>query len=348
MSSVFIRLVVSFTFLVPVQVPPPTEEEPLDEPVRLELPLATKVSAELRAATTIVPVGSPVDVEFVIRNRTNEPVTLAVPGALQATTPPEDGFGLPIEHVFSGINYRALEISAETDPQMGHRVTRKPRYPVAPITLAPFASVGLRFDVARFYPGLHQPGVYQLSWRPYAAALDSAPLTIKVVSYRQAVIETDQGAMTMRFLYDKAPRHVDAFLELADQRFYNNSWFHTLYPNQFIVGGCPIGDGSGKRPDGVTLDPEFNDVPFDVGTVGMALLEGDPKSASCQFFICLSRQAGWDGKYTALGRIEGPESLATLAKIGQLPVDENHQPTTPLKIKSITIVEAPYFSRRAE
>lgn len=310
-----------------------------------EAPLSSQVRAELRLDKTIFPVGSPILAEFVVRNLTSEHITLNVPGALKAKTRPEYGMGLPFEHVFSGINYRALEIVSEHDPLMGHRVSRKPQYPVPPITLAPYASVGLRFDITRFYPGLHQSGIYEFVWKPYGGAIESPPLTIKVVAYKQVIIQTDQGAMTAQLLYDKAPKHVENFLELVERRFYNGTSFHTLYPNQFILGGCPEGDGTGKRPDGATLEPEFNDTPFDLGTLGMALIEGNPQSASCQFFICLSRQPGWDQHYTAFGQIRGPESLATLRRLGQLPSDDQRRPIAPLKIKNITVANVPYVPR---
>ena len=72
----------------------------------------------------------------------------------------------------------------------------------------------------------------------------------------------------------------------------------------------------------------------------MALIEGDESSGSCQFFICLADQPGWKGRYTAFGRIQGPQSLAVLRKLGAVAVDENHQPLKPLKIKRITITPA--------
>jgi len=312
------------------------------------LPLASMVRAELRLEKASVPIGSPVVIEFVIQNLTGESVSLAVPGAAKGKEDPSFGMGLPLEHVFSGVNYRALEIVAEENPRMGDRVTRKPERPVPPLTLAPYATIGLRFDVARFYPGLHQAGLYELSWKPYGGAIAAKPVMLEVVSYKQAVIETDYGTMTMQFLYDKAPRHVANFIELAEQRYYNGKAFATVYPGQFILGGCPAGDLSAKRPDGQCLAPEFNDVPFEAGVVGMALIEGDPHSASCQFFICLNDQPGWNGQYTAFGKIQGPKSLATLRKLGAVAVDENHQPVKPLKIKSITITPALFTPRVAE
>lgn len=311
-------------------------------------PLSSQIRVLLRADRAIVPVGSPVMLEFSVQNRTKDAITLSVPGALKGAENPAYGMGLPLEHVFSGPEFRGLEIASESNPKMGDRVTQKPQYPVPPITIAPFGAVGLRFDVSRFYPGLHQSGTYELRWRPYGGEVESPPLTIRVVSFKQAVIETDAGVMSMSLFYDKAPRHVENFIELANQRFYNGKRFHMLFANQFMLGGCPNGDGTGKRPDGLTIPAEFNDAPFEFGTVAMALIEGDPNSASCQFFICLADQPAWRGKYTAFGKITGPESLSTLRRIGEMPTDVDRRPIKPIIIKSISIVEAPYLARTAD
>ncbi len=308
--------------------------------------LSNSIRVELRAPRTTVPVGSEVIVEFVVQNLTDEPVSLTVPGALEGQERVDLGMGLPLEHVFSGEYYRGLEVASEMNPRLGDRVMRRPTYPVPPITLAPFSSVGLRFDVARFYPGLHQSGIYRLHWRPYGGAVETAPLIIEVVQYKQVVMETEHGPLTVHLLYDKAPRHVANFLELVERRFYNGKTFHTIYPNQFLLGGCPEGTGTGKRPDGLCLLPEFNDTPFDLGTVGMALIESDVNSASCQFFICLSRQPAWDGRYTAFARVQGPTSLATLRRLGSTAVDQEHRPPQPLVIKSMSAVDAPYAWRQ--
>lgn len=307
--------------------------------------LASKVHAAIRTPRVIVPVGGEVIVEFTVTNLTDKPVKLTVPGTREARE--MDAMGLPLEHVFSGVNYRALSIVSESNPRMGDRIMRKPDYPVPPVTLAPFGSIGLRFDVARFYPGLHQAGLYELQWRPYFGALNSEPLLIEVVQYKQAVMETNHGSLVIDLFYDKAPTHVTNFLELTEQRFYNGKTFHAVHPSQFIIGGCPNNDGTGKRPDGVCIPPEFNDTPFELGTVGMAIIESDPTSASCQFFICLSRQPAWDGRYTAFGKVRGPESLATLRKLGSVEVDDERRPVNPLIIKSISTISAPHAASRS-
>ncbi|RIK65117.1 MAG: hypothetical protein DCC65_13110 [Planctomycetota bacterium] len=315
--------------------------EPIS-PLSPDRPLPGVIRAELRPEKAVVPVGGRVIVEFAIYNMTDEKVTLSVPGALVGRERADFGLGLPLEHVFSAPEFRALEISSEESPDMGDRVMRKPEFPIPPITLAPFGVAGLRFDVARFYPGLHQAGIYQLRWRPYGGAIEAPPVTITVVPYKQVLLETEFGTMTLQLLYEKAPRHVANFLELVERRFYNGKVFHHVMPNQFILGGSPDGFGEGKRPDGLTLPPEFNDTPFELGTVGMALLPGDENSGSCQFFICLSRQPGWDGRYTAFAQISGPQSLAILRRLGEVQTDEDHRPVNPLVIKSASVIDAPY------
>lgn len=307
-------------------------------PATPEAPLASRVRAVLRADQATIPAGGPVMIEFVLQNLTSEPVELKVPGALASKEPSDYGMGLPLEHVFSGTRFRALEVTSELNPQLGDRVVRKPQYPVPMVKLAPFGTIGLRFDVTRFYPALHQAGIYVLNWRPYGGELETGPVTIQVISYKEAVIDTDMGRMRMQLLYNKAPKSVDNFIELVEQRFYNNRLIHTVVPGNFLLTGCPNDNGTGKRKDGKTLEPEFNDTPFELGTVAMALIEGDPRSGSSQFFVSLTRLPSWDGQYTAFGKIVGPESLAVLQRIGSVPVDENQRPRQPIKIRSITIV----------
>ncbi len=325
----------------------PTVDTPAEPPV-VAKPLSASIRASLRTDQTVVPVGSPVFVEFVLQNRSNEPVTLSVPDAIEGKPRLHDGMGLPLEHVYSGAGFRGLAIATEANLRMGDRVSMKPQYPVPPITIAAFGTVGVRFDVARHYPGLHQSGTYVLSWKPYGGVLETKPLTIKVVAYKQAIIETNLGAMRMDLFYGKAPQHVENFLELANQRFYNGKTFHMVVANQFLLGGCPNGDGTGKRADGATLKPEINDTPFRFGTVGMAIIEGDANSGSCQFFICLADQPSWKGRYTAFGRIRGPESEKTLRKLSGVRVGEDRSPLQKLTIKNIAITDAPFVPRQLD
>lgn len=160
---------------------------------------------------------------------------------------------------------------------------------------------------------------------------------------KQATIETDFGNMTLRFFPDVAPKHVENFIQLAEQGFYDNLSFHRIIKGFMIQGGCPKGDGTGNGPN--RLPAEFNEHPHKAGTLSMARAQ-NPNSASCQFFICLDRCDFLDRQYTVFGELVDDASRDTLKKIGEVPVrdsgmGEKSSPVKPVKIKKVTVQEAP-------
>lgn len=158
---------------------------------------------------------------------------------------------------------------------------------------------------------------------------------------KQVTIKTDFGDMNLAFLADKAPAHVENFIELAESGFYNGLRFHRIIDGFMIQGGCPRGDGTGSGPR--HLNAEFNDTRHERGTLSMARAQ-DPNSASCQFFICLDEAGFLDGQYTAFGRIADDASLETLKKIGKVPVEdpgtgEASSPLHPVEIQEMVVTE---------
>lgn len=158
---------------------------------------------------------------------------------------------------------------------------------------------------------------------------------------KQATIHTDHGTMTAQFFPEVAPAHVENFLTLAEEGFYDGVTFHRIVKGFMIQGGCPRGDGTGDGPR--TLSQEFNDKPHETGTLSMART-ADPNSASCQFFICLDRCDFLDGQYTVFGELADDASRETLAKIGNLPVKDSGQgekssPISPVRINKVTVEE---------
>jgi peptidyl-prolyl cis-trans isomerase B (cyclophilin B) len=196
-------------------------------------------------------------------------------------------------------------------------------------------------ELTRYYESLRRPGEYTLLWKPYRSQVISEPVTIRLLPERQAVILTEFGKMTMRFYYNEAPNHVANFLELVGQKFYDNLGFNRVIPGALIQGGDPRGDRRGIRPDGKRLKAEFNKIPFEAGTVGMAHSPRDPDSASCQFFICLARQPMFDGQQTAFGYLVGEESMETLRKIAAAPTGPDDKPKQPVYIRAITLENVP-------
>jgi peptidyl-prolyl cis-trans isomerase B (cyclophilin B) len=160
---------------------------------------------------------------------------------------------------------------------------------------------------------------------------------------KQATIHTDLGTMTLRFFPDVAPGHVENFLSLAEQGFYNGLTFHRIMKGFMIQGGCPQGTGMGSGPR--RLKAEFSERPHEVGTLSMAR-SANPNSASCQFFICLDRCEFLDRQYTVFGELVDDASRETLKKLGEVPVKpgdsgEASTPVKPVKMNQVTVQEVP-------
>ena len=137
-----------------------------------------------------------------------------------------------------------------------------------------------------------------------------------MTDYPKAVISTSKGDMTVELWNDVAPNHVENFLKLGREGFYDNLTFHRIIPGFVVQGGCPKGDGTGGP--GYSIDAEFNSRPHHPGTLSMAR-SADPNSAGSQFFICLTREQcqHLDGQYTGFGQVtEGMDVVEALGSSG--------------------------------
>lgn len=154
--------------------------------------------------------------------------------------------------------------------------------------------------------------------------------------YPKAVISTDFGDMTVELWNDVAPNHVENFLKLGREGFYDNLTFHRIIPGFMIQGGCPNGTGTGDP--GYKIKAEFNDRTHEKGVLSMAR-SADPDSAGSQFFVCLTREKcqHLDGQYTGFGRVI--EGLDIVDKLGSVDTDANERPVETLNLKGIKPLE---------
>ncbi|MBE7414452.1 MAG: peptidylprolyl isomerase [Deltaproteobacteria bacterium] len=153
---------------------------------------------------------------------------------------------------------------------------------------------------------------------------------------KRAIIETAYGNLEIRLFPDIAPKHVENFVRLAKEGFYDGTIFHEAVPGFKIQGGDPYtkansGKYTGCCPRksryGLTILPwtvpaEFSRIPHKRGIVSMARFEDDPDSASSQFFIVLKDSGSLDGKYTVFGEVASGMEVAD--RIAALPKDEDY------------------------
>jgi peptidyl-prolyl cis-trans isomerase B (cyclophilin B) len=159
-----------------------------------------------------------------------------------------------------------------------------------------------------------------------------------------ATLQTEQGDITIKFLYDKAPNHVKNFVDLAAKGFYDGTFFHRVIPGFMIQGGDPntktaASDANryGGGGSGTNVKAEFNDTSHKRGIVSMAR-SSDPNSASSQFFIVVKDSTFLDGQYSAFGEVVSGLDVAD--KIVSAPRGANDLPNQPIHIKKILLSQA--------
>ena len=132
-------------------------------------------------------------------------------------------------------------------------------------------------------------------------------------------LRTNKGTIEIELLSDVAPNHVENFLKLARQGFYDGLHFHRVEPGFVVQIGCPYTREDARHPragtggPGYTVAAEFSATPHVRGTLGMARA-ADPDSAGSQFYICLGDASFLNGKYTVFGQVAG-ESMAVVDTI---------------------------------
>ena len=152
------------------------------------------------------------------------------------------------------------------------------------------------------------------------------------------VMKTNKGTITIGFLPDKAPNHVDNFKKLAREGFYNGLKFHRVIPGFMIQGGCPnTREGAFGMPGtgnpGYSIDAEFNDTPHERGILSMARSQS-PNSAGSKFFIMVAKAPHLDRQYSAFGYVIDGMDVADAIVALEGP---GNVPTEPCVMESVTV-----------
>lgn len=149
---------------------------------------------------------------------------------------------------------------------------------------------------------------------------------LSVASAQTVRFKTNLGDIDVELLPASAPETVKNFLAYMNEGAYNNSVVHRSVANFIWQGG-------GYRLDGTTFREitakapvvnEFKESNIR-GTIAMAKLDGNPNSATNQWFFNLSNSnaANLDrqnGGFTVFGRVKDAASLAIMDRIAAVPV----------------------------
>ncbi|SPP63579.1 Peptidyl-prolyl cis-trans isomerase [Nitrospira lenta] len=173
-------------------------------------------------------------------------------------------------------------------------------------------------------------------------AADKAPAPkVETSKEPRAIIKTKFGEIELKLFPELAPKHVENFIKLAKDGFYNGTIFHRVIPGFMIQGGDPNTkdslkkDSYGQGGPGYTVKAEFSDTPHKRGIVSMARAT-DPDTAGSQFFIVVEDSRFLDRKYTVFGEVT--KGIGVADKIVNLPKNDRDLPNDRIEM-TVTIVE---------
>lgn len=142
------------------------------------------------------------------------------------------------------------------------------------------------------------------------------------------LITMENGDTMSAELYPEiAPKTVENFVKLVNEKFYDGLIFHRVIPGFMIQGGDPQGTGMGGP--GYSIVGEFssngfpNDLKHTRGVLSMARAM-DPNSAGSQFFIMHQDAPHLDGQYAAFGKLT--DGFDTLDKIASTKTNWQDRP----------------------
>lgn len=172
------------------------------------------------------------------------------------------------------------------------------------------------------------------------------------ISDKVVVLTTKSGEMVIELFPADAPKTVENFLKLTEEKFYDRTVFHRIIKDFMIQGGDPKTRPGGYQKlaewgtgdAGYTIPGEFNTIMHKRGIVSMAR-GGDPDSASSQFFIVHQDTPSLDQSYSVFGRLATQASFDTLDKIANLETGGEASNDIPFQWGNAEILKAEIKSR---
>ena len=174
-----------------------------------------------------------------------------------------------------------------------------------------------------------------------AQPAETETISLEEAAKVEAVVTTELGTFRFEFYPNKAPKHVQQFIKLARQGYYDGSAFHRMVERSYVQGGDPLLKnpatprerwGSGGFD---MLPEEFSDIKHVRGTVSAMRIPNKPNSDGAQFFVTLYPITQFDGQYSAFGMVN--EGIDVVEKISLSQADDNKNALTPVKILSVKI-----------
>lgn len=157
-------------------------------------------------------------------------------------------------------------------------------------------------------------------------------------------IKTDKGDIVVALYSDRAPRHVENFLKLAGESFYDGTKFHTVRDGFVIEGGDPASredkvDDWGKVGADYTIEKEDTGLSNFEGFIGAGIKMSETESNGSLFYITLTPIHYMNYRNTVFGKVvEGLDVAKEIS--GATPVQGTARPEEPTVLVSTEVLPA--------
>ena len=166
-----------------------------------------------------------------------------------------------------------------------------------------------------------------------------------------ATFDTTMGKLVAELYWDKAPKTVENFVQLAEgtkewtdprtnkpskKPLYDGTKFHRVIPDFMIQGGDPLGMGTGGP--GYKFADEFHpDLKHTTPGV-LSMANSGRNTNGSQFFITEKATPWLDNKHSVFGKIiEGADLIPKITRVPKSDGDRGSKPATDIILKKVTI-----------
>lgn len=158
-------------------------------------------------------------------------------------------------------------------------------------------------------------------------------LTIDTKKSYTAVLHTDKGDIKLELFADKTPKTVNNFVFLAQQGFFDGTFFHRVIADFMVQGGDPTGTGRGGP--GYRFADEFHPSLRHNKPGMLSMANAGPGTNGSQFFITHVPTPWLDNKHSVFGQVvEGMDVVNSIP-----PRDPQKVDAPAVHINSVTILE---------
>jgi cyclophilin family peptidyl-prolyl cis-trans isomerase len=177
--------------------------------------------------------------------------------------------------------------------------------------------------------------------REHPALFENPPLPEDCPKVR---LQTTKGSVLLGLYQERAPKHVENFLKLCGEGFYDGTLFHRSGRDFLIQGGDP---NSRDDPDkeswglggpGYKIEPETSDLRHFRYVLAMAKNPTDTESSGSQFYLTVGTPHHLDGVHTVFGAVLEGQSVVDEIAAGEIEAGHTDRPRDPVAVVSTEVV----------